>query len=154
MRMNWIWLVLILLLTGCSEQSLPSDYEELPFKIKVENSAELPVVVLANEWNGAIYDRISYQDYFYQNQTVTFVKDGTRLVMDFGEYEPISIEVTRDFNTFDVVGPYDQVEEATVIEKDTKSFTVEFEGHSVVYYNISVLYKEGYSIDYAVALAL
>lgn len=154
MRMNWIWLVLILLLTGCSEQSLPSDYEELPFKIKVENSAELPVVVLANEWNGAIYDRISYQDYFYQNQTVTFVEDGTRLVMDFGEYEPISIEVTRDFNTFDVVGPYDQVEEATVIEKDTKSFTVEFEGHSVVYYNISVLYKEGYSIDYAVALAL
>ena len=152
--MNWIWLVLILLLTGCSEQSLPSDYEELPFKIKVENSAELPVVVLANEWNGAIYDRISYQDYFYQNQTVTFVEDGTRLVMDFGEYEPISIEVTRDFNTFDVVGPYDQVEEATVIEKDTKSFTVEFEGHSVVYYNISVLYKEGYSIDYAVALAL
>lgn len=152
--MNWIWLVLILLLTGCSEQSLPSDYEELPFKIKVENSAELPVVVLANEWNGAIYDRISYQDYFYQNQTVTFVEDGTRLVMDFGKYEPVSIEVTRDFNTFDVVGPYDQVEGATVIEKDTKSFTVEFEGHSVVYYNISVLYKEGYSIDYAVALAL
>ena len=154
MRMNWIWLVLILLLTGCSEQSLPSDYEKLPFKIQVENSSELPVIVLANEWNGAIYDRISYQDYFYQNQTVTFVEDGTRLVMDFGEYEPISIEVTRDFNTFDVVGPYDQVEEATVIEKDTKSFTVEFEGHSVVYYNISVLYKEGYSIDYAVALAL
>lgn len=152
--MNWIWLVLILLLTGCSEQSLPSDYEELPFKIKVENSAELPVVVLANEWNGAIYDRISYQDYFYQNQVVSFVEDETRLVMDFGKYEPLSIEVTRDFNTFDVVGPYDQVEEPTMVKKDTRSFTVKFEGHSVVYYNISVLYKEGYSIDYAVALAL
>lgn len=148
--MRWLF-IMILMLVGC-EKGLPSHYEAVPFEILVDGEA-IPYVLLPNSWGNAIYDRIHYQDYFYQHQETSLVRNGAMVSFSFGDLSP-EVVVTRDFNTFDVAGPYEVIEEVTIVASSENSFIVDFMGRDLVYYNVSASFGENDSIDYAVALRL
>lgn len=149
--MRWIF-VMLLLLMGCEVRDLPSDYQSVPFEILVDGEA-IPYVVLPNKWGNAIYDRIHYQDYFYQHKETALAHDGATVSFSFGEFTP-EVVVTQDFNTFDVAGPYEVIEEVTSVLTSNDSFKVDFNGRKLVYYNVSASFGENDSVDYAVALRL
>ncbi len=66
---------------------------------------ELAFEELPNVWNGAVYDRATYQQVFLkkygeQKELPQTVTDGSVICLDFGEYQPKEITVMRDPNRY------------------------------------------------------
>lgn len=150
---------------GTADAAKLEDYTEIPFSVYLgggENVTSFTFGKFPVSWNGTSYDIIDYYDYFRKNygfgsMEVPVVWDGLSLHVDFGDYHPDRITVTRDLNTFDIVSAKEtpDVEKITDVEFDkrTDSFKVEYDENGMAYYIIHCEWDGVGEINYGIVLS-
>lgn len=144
------------------------DYADVPFSIFVERELEDGEKDIQNfvfgtfpdKWKDVIFDTISYYDYFRKNygfgaMETPVVREGTKLTMDFGGYQPDKITVYRDPNTYAVLSAKETPNEEIISEVAVKnnSFIVEYGEDSLLYYVISCEWEGAGTVKYGIIVS-
>lgn len=144
------------------------DYTQVPFSIFVERELDDGEIDVRNfvfgtfpeDWKGTSYDSNSYYDYFRKNyglgsMEVPVVRDGMKLNIDFGDYQPDKITVHRDANTFAVLSAKEEPsnEDISEVELKDNSFIVEYGEDSLLYYIITCQWEGIGTVQYGVVVS-
>ncbi len=145
-------------------------YDALPVKITWRKDNESHKLedyhILPSVWNGAIYDRASYQQVFYKefaeaDGSPQIVPEGANILVSFFQNAPDEVSVTRDPFTFDrfplhTSRPYVDLNMTFDIAADGDAarytFPVEYDDNVVLYYVLTCRWENGNEVELAFAV--
>ncbi|HBC91574.1 MAG TPA: hypothetical protein DCZ10_01360 [Pelotomaculum sp.] len=149
---------------------LGTEYDALPVEIRWLKDGEShkleEYTILPNVWNGAFYDRASYQQVFYKqfaeaDGSPQGVPEGAKIVVSFFQNAPHEVVVIRDPFTFDRFPLYASrpavdlnIPFDTTADKNAALYTfpVEYDGNTFLYYVLTCRWENGNEIELAFAV--